>query len=696
MKKTGRSSSKKQKAKDYPKSGRWLTEPKREHGIVLNAVEIANTAFERVVNVEEIIQALSRKEKQMIEKKYADFNFSSCISGILALLRARGKIFSTTRIGKYRYYGVVGILDPNQIDVTNFRSRRQQTYYMVREAVLNIGRALKMGELLDFAKDYPLLRESDSVAIRQDVLSLRQTGELLAIKVRGDSQGFTLYLPTDFPVKEYLSSEPASWLEFVLSLFRQIWEEHKFEVNQNNPLPLPITTGEIREKIRVSGEFGEKLTNPKDLISALQQLARTRDPRITKIHRSGRKAVLWIPADVSQNEVNLGIAFAHDTERIEEAVKRACALYDRPVNVWEVSEQIKSDPSLKPISNVRYATLITDLAKRVPEQSKHLGRVKSKIYHIGILKGRGYFYLTDEPEAYAFIKYRVLEDQWKILNPLSDIGEIEKCILPSVAFGRLKLLFQKLTKISEELKHLQTLSSILGVEDAERISFEKEVEELVLRVHDPMLKSTEMYTYLPDSVDERTEGLTIHEMTELIKPYYGRASGLPRRTSLQAYLGDSIRRFPNADFKIVNSKDPRSAVKYLYDKTDALLFIAREFGGEESRLQSMLATNELGLLRDPRFVLPALDDGDFNIRLTAVSCMGFLQSEQGLDKLRLLAESDSEYGIRQSALWAYGLSAVEEQATSFIRRRSLEDPDTRVRSYIDSLLECTKNGWLFG
>lgn len=698
MKKTDGRSSKKQKATDYPKSGRWLTEPKPEHTIVLNAVEIANTAFERVVNVEEIIQALSPKEKQILEKKYADFNFSSRISNILALLRTRGKLFSTSRIGKYRYYGVVGILDPSKIDVTNFRSRRQQTYYMVREAVLKMGRALKMGELLEFAKSYSLLSESDGVSIRQDVLSLRQTGELLAKRVRGDSQGYTLYLPTDFKVEDYLPPKPASWLEFVLSLFHQIWEEHKFEVNPKNPLPLPITTGEIREKIRASGEFSEKLKDPKDLIAALQQLAQTRDPRIVKILRPGQKAILWIPIGVKVNEVNLGIAYAHDTERIEEAVKRACVRHGRPVNVREISEEIKADLSLEPVSKVPYATLISDMGRRSTDKSRRTtsGRVNAKFHHVGLLNERGYFYITDEPEAKAFTRYRSLSDKWKVLDPLSEISAIERCILPTVAFGRLKLLSQEIIVVSKELNALQKMDSILGIDDVERSSFEKEVSELFQRVQEPLLKLSEVFNYLPKTVDQRVKGLTVHEMTDLIKPYYKRASGLPSNVSLQAYLGESVRRIPNPDFKIVNSKDSRLAVKYLYDKTDALMYIAREYGGEESRLQAMLATNELGLLRDPKFVLPALDDEDFNVRLTAVSCMAFLQSNLGSERLSYMAENDQEYGIRQSALWAYGLATdANKSAMNFIAKRGLQDSDQRVRKFASNLIEVPQRGWLF-
>lgn len=157
-------------------------------------------------------------------------------------------------------------------------------------------------------------------------------------------------------------------------------------------------------------------------------------------------------------------------------------------------------------------------------------------------------------------------------------------------------------------------------------------------------------------------------------------------------IGDTIRRFPNPEFERTNLKNPRLAAQYLYDKTDALIYIAKEWGGTESRFQANLAANELGLLRDSAFVLSDLDNDDFNVRLSAVACLAFLQSKKNNETLRNAATNDIDIGVRQSALWAYGF-AGGENSINFIEERSLRDEDPRVRNFAVKLIENYSGKW---
>jgi hypothetical protein len=662
---------------NYLRAGRWLKEPKREHKIILEAVEIANKAFERVVTVNEIIQTLLPKEIAVLERKYTIVNFSSFVSNILTQLIGRKKIFATSRVGKRRYYGILGILNPDDTDLNDLQSRRRKTFILLRTAVVESGKALKMGEIYEFAKKHEEFNDLNPTYIANDILSLKQTGEVMVIPIRGDSKGFGLYLPADFNVKNYLPEEPMSWLEFVLSIFNEIWGEHlSVAVNNNGSLPFPVTTGEVRTKISASGKFGYKLDNPKDLISAMQQLAQTRNPKLRKIKRRGQKAILWIPQEVEENEVNLGQAYAHDTERIEEAVRRASARLDRPVNIWEITEEIDNDPSIKPLSSKSYQILISDLARRNTWRNRIRGTVKTtvKVQQVGLLSGRAYFFPTDEPEASAFVKYKLLEQKWQSLNPFEEINNLEKCILPSVAFGRLKLLNQEINEISKSLEEIKDLEIILGVKQMEKIEFIKDVSELLERIKISTNEWNRNITFLPEVVNVNCVGLTAPEMAELIKPFYPRIANPNPNVSVQSYMKDSIRRIKNPDFKITNAETPRLAAKYLYDKTDALIYIAKEWGGNESRLQATLAANELGLLRDIEFVITALENRNFSERLSAISCLAFLFSENSLELLWNRAKNDLEYGIRQSALWAYGFIGGED-VFNFIEERSFKDID---------------------
>ncbi len=120
--------------------------------------------------------------------------------------------------------------------------------------------------------------------------------------------------------------------------------------------------------------------------------------------------------------------------------------------------------------------------------------------------------------------------------------------------------------------------------------------------------------------------------------------------------------------------------------------MAKGWGGAECGLQAVLAANELGLLRDSRFVIPALDNKDYSLRLSAVACLAFLPSVLGNSRLRDAAASDGDAGVRQSALWAYGF-AGGENAIRFIEERSLQDRDPRVRHFAREILEACSESW---
>jgi hypothetical protein len=119
--------------------------------------------------------------------------------------------------------------------------------------------------------------------------------------------------------------------------------------------------------------------------------------------------------------------------------------------------------------------------------------------------------------------------------------------------------------------------------------------------------------------------------------------------------------------------------------------MALTFGGRECRLQARFARNELGLLRDPRFIFPALVSSDFHQRLIGVSCLAFLWSDEGNKQLKCLAVEDSEPGVRQSALWAYWFSNNDD-GWDIIKYRAQDDTTEVVRSFAQNIILETTHG----
>jgi hypothetical protein len=140
------------------------------------------------------------------------------------------------------------------------------------------------------------------------------------------------------------------------------------------------------------------------------------------------------------------------------------------------------------------------------------------------------------------------------------------------------------------------------------------------------------------------------------------------------------------------AKDTRVAAEFLHDRTDALLHIAKKWGGPECALQATLAANELGLLRDPRFIFPGLEAKSFEIRLAAIACLAFLWSDDGNERLRLAAMNDPDAGVRQSALWAYGFAGGED-AQELLRERCCNDANVHVRTFAEKAMQLDERGW---
>lgn len=684
---------KSQRNSKWNRNGRWSDKPKREHGIILEALKVANLAEQKPVRVRDIISALMPDDEKTLKKFYESKSLNSIVTGIIGLLVKRNLVVNVGKTGRWNCYVAKGVDLPNETDKFNLKSRRQQVLELIKLAVRENGRGLKMGEIQYFAKGHIAFSHLSDEEISRDALSLKQTGELIAISIRGDRDGFYLYIPASFNKKDYLPEQPITWMEFVLAKFNEIWEEHKIRAVSENTKPFPILTGEVRAKIAESGKYEEKLKNPKTLIAAMQQLARTSNKSIRRIKRSKRKAVFWVPNGVVNEDINLSEAYANDSERIWEAVNRCVLKLDRPVNVFEIEEENRIDPSLETESEKNIHILLSDATRNKTSRKKGL-RWK-RLYKVGTIAGRSYFHINNEKRITAYVDFKNISNRWKNLNTLKTISEIENASLETVAYGRLKMIAEKLRKTYSELISLKSIHQIQGVTQDEVVSLIKELEEIQarLKTHFDSIKLS--IEDLPEEIENKPQGLVVGELKSYLSNYYPKAASIKGEKGLRGLLKNTIRKYTNPDFIRTNYNDPQKAAKYLYDKTSMFFRIANQWGGVESRLQAGLAYKELGELRDYRFVEPSLSDKDFNKRLTAVACVAFLASNECKNKLMDMAECDPEYGVRQSCLWAYGLiEEMSQKSIKWIFQRSHQDKDERVRNFATKLLETEKGKWL--
>lgn len=678
-------------------SARAVFKLKIEHMIVLQALEDANRLHRRAVVVSEIAGEISDKDKKRLKKTYSN-NLAQIISKILTLLSARGMVFSPGSFSRRRFYGSVHVLDPDRTDQPDKRSRRYRVLELVREAVQKHGRAVRSADVLEQAAVSETaggLKEAD---ITHDVLSLAETGELTVVgRVRGEGTGLNLYLPSGMDAELYRPKEPLTWLDEVASTVESLWVERAEEAKANGGRPKPLTTGDIRARVRNSPFYTQReiSKDPQVVVDAVNNLAETRDPLLRKIKRRGQKALLWVPAGVTDDEVDLGGTYANDAERMGAAVERAVKQLGRPVNVRDVKDEVERDFSLQPVGVASVYQALSDASKETVDAGGGRGRLKRvtrRVHRIGRVGGDAYYYTSDSPEARAYVIFRQIELRCAAASVEEHLAAIATASLPWVAKGRAMLLLNEAEVLRQELTELLAGKELDGVTRREAEQLATHVVSATEMVRQQFASAELEGSGLPADVVTEVPGWTAAEVLQTLRPLYPRAQTIESTAKFVTLMDGCIRRIPNPSFLSRFAKEPELAAEFLYDRTDALIYAAKRWGGPECFLQATLAGNELGMLRDPRFAYPALESRDFETRLAGVACLAYLWSDEGNERLCLTAVNDPDPGVRQSALWAYGF-AGGAGARRLLDFSAENDASVQVRKFAHDILESSDLSW---
>jgi hypothetical protein len=184
--------------------------------VLLSALEVANTAHQRVASVSEVTKALSLNTRgiRLIKKAYAS-RLNVAVAKVLAQLQTRGIIFSPGVIGSNRYYGSERSLPPEDRALPSLTTRRRRVLQLVRDTVFVIGRAVRTGEVLDYAARLSDGFDISPELITRDILNLKETGDLLLVESTRlrDNEGKNYYLPSDLDPSDFTAARPLTWLE---------------------------------------------------------------------------------------------------------------------------------------------------------------------------------------------------------------------------------------------------------------------------------------------------------------------------------------------------------------------------------------------------------------------------------------------------------------------------------------------------
>lgn len=505
-----------------------------------------------------------------------------------------------------------------------------------------------LGDVAAFAGQHEGGQEIPRELLKQAIHSLIKTGDLEKVPFRGGGSRGRHFLALPGQDVAVPADAEETWLQHVARVFDDLWRERIHQATDAERRPIPITTGEVRERVRREGAFSDQLENPQLLVNALAQLAKTQNPVLYKLKKPGKRANYYVPFGFTQDDVDLGDAYESDTGRIREAVRRAEFELGRPANVYDVEEVIERDVALRPGGRLSTYQVLSDAARsRINGQP----RVNQILHKVGAVEGRTYFTTGDISVARAYVKLQSLSSTWTVLLDEDPLDSIEACAYPQIRYGRALRFAERAREIAEELE------AVCAV--AQTARFSREIADLSADVDDRVARAGRILSLcldesLPTDVREGT-GLTAEELKDLLAPIYPMAKSA-EPVVVNRGMNRAIRRIPNPDHTFLFDDNPLLAAEALFDLPHTLIVMCLRWGGIEAQLHANVANHVLGPLRDPRFVLPLTLSEDPDTRSSAASCLAFLQEQTSARNALKSLEGDPDPLVRESVRWALGFA----------------------------------------
>lgn len=672
---------------------------------VADVLAAVNAARLDRVELHEILAATTAADRRRIaddatnseEQKQTDDGVVAIVARLLEELVATGR--AVQRDGGY-----VAIEEEEAASrmVGLTTSRRQKTLTIAERTVAHLGRAVRACDLAEYVRQYlpqavadyePLL-----TVLARDLQNLGNTGELIAVgRVRGlRADGVVLYLPARLAPRseEFLPKSPLTWIDYVLTVIVALWGKRISDAGTAGTQPRPITTKEVRAQLRADlaedgravalSTWGQDLDASMTVQLALDTLSKGSVPAIRAIPD---RTALWVPADVDLKTVALDVAFGTDADRVVEAIRRAMARLDAPaVSPTEVEAEIALDDALTLSKSTSAARVLSDLSKitvddgtgrRRPRRHQRVHRVGRKgganLYcAVTLMPLEGAGECPELEDARRFAASEAVLREAAALDVESRLSALGRVRSPMIALGRARLLAADLSAIIPDVERIaqeghEAARTVLG-------QLVRAREDAIgwMRFRGSLVKG------VPDDVMQAPKALTPTELQALFAPVSPTAAALRDAGSVVRQYGRLIKRVPNREYVSQRSGDPRTAQRYLFDAVSARCYGVRLWGGPQARLAALMVEDELGELRDGRYLLPALAVENLEQRLRAIAAIAFLQPEGGEDALGQRARNDADAGVRELAIWALGFSGATD-ADTIAREAAKEDPSEHVR-----------------
>lgn len=629
---------------------------KQEHRLLLETVEAINIHTGTPASAAEVRDRLSEEEAARLAEAYQS-PLSRVLTRVLSGLGQRGFLDSVKR-GRVRLFFVPGVIARGTDEETETPPRRRRVLALVDRAVRALNRPLKAHEVVAFAQQEGLTEEIPEEMIKRDLTNLLRTGELLRVgEVRGDGGGTNLYFPSDLDLDLHQDPVPPTWLEELAAVFDEEWEDRLTSRLESGRKPVPPSTGDIRARLKRQHPSHPKLEDPQIVVNGMAQLADSADPHVRRVRREDQRRLLWAPQGVPDEELDLGAAWASDSERVVEAVQRALKALNLPaVTVQDVKDETHLHPMLRPAGMQCEYQIMSDLAREELHSSDgtRAPRVQRRVVRAGLVEGTTYFTTPEAEGVEEYLELLRLRSEWPKLDVDERLRALSSCPLDCVRFGRARLIVMECEGIAKRAGAV-----------APRMPFEswaREVHEIAEEAGRSATGARKVAEELadlelPDRPRQAESGFTPDQLRRLIFPRYPLATEEMTAARLVPLFERQIRRIPNPRFERRFNSSAETATEFLFERIDTLAYAAYRWGDIEERLFANMAATTLGRLRDPRFLAPALTSERFGDRQIAVACLAFLGDPGG--DLHRMMEDDQDPVVRNTAAWGAGyLQAV--------------------------------------
>ncbi len=614
--------------------------------------------------------------------------------------------------------GVERLWHRGAVSVPDGASNRQAVLALVRHAVAVHGRAVRHADVDAVAEAERADRASTGIPTRvmltRGLASLVNTKALVVVGQvaggSGEAGGRNLMLPPDMVDKVVQKPEaPLTWYDYVAQVFRRLWAARIETAHKEGTCPAAISTCDVRAALTndraengipvVTTRWGIALDDPQVVVNVLAALARGRSPHIKSV--PGRRA-LWMPIDCDAEIAINDLASAKNIDRAVEATRRAMHRLGQPaVTAEHVAAECDLDTALRVTGKETVARVLGEAArgqlggtagKRVPRRVRHLirvGRPGGAAYYTAPRTDR---YDDDVRRATTFVTSHGVIERAMETNLMAEFVAASKARSPLMALGRMRLIVSRADAITPDLVEARASAT------PEHAAFIRECDELLAltgKVRADAIGWERFHGSAPETPEGvRSNGVTLstEELRELFAPFSPMVRNLKHTSELVPRFARMIRRVRNPDFVGRQQHDKRMATEWWFDRTDALLYGAKQWGGIRVRLNAILAETELGLLRDARFAVASLKANMADVRMRAIAALAFLQPANCGELIADHARNDADPGVRETALWAAGFVGWPG-ANELLVEAEQRDELPRVRAAARLMIAAGESWW---